>query len=185
MLKGKLVQLRPVQRADISYFLQWFNDPEVIQYLGLYLPMTEMAEQKYIEDLGTTRSTTDARFVIESINGANVKPIGSVGLHCINSKDHNATFGIAIGDKNYWSKGYGTEAAVLIIRYGFEQLNLHRISSGAFSFNERSIKMHLKVGFKEEGRRRDVFFKNGAYCDEVMFGLLREDWKKSSSKLRI
>ena len=83
MLKGKLVQLRPVQRADISYFLQWFNDPEVIQYLGLYLPMTEMAEQKYIEDLGTTRSTTDARFVIESINGEKGKPIGSIGLHSV------------------------------------------------------------------------------------------------------
>ena len=183
MLRGKLVQLRPVQRADISYFLQWFNDPEVIQYLGLYLPMTEMSEQKYIEDLGTAKSATDAVFVIEAIDGEKSKPVGNIGLHRINPKDHNATFGIAIGDKNYWSKGYGTEAAALIIRYGFEQLNLHRISSSAFSFNERSIKMHLKVGFKEEGRRREVFFKNGAYCDEVMFGLLREDWKKSNFML--
>jgi len=52
MIKGKLVQLRPVQRADISYFLEWFNDPEVTQYLGMYLPMTEIAEQKFIERIG-------------------------------------------------------------------------------------------------------------------------------------
>jgi RimJ/RimL family protein N-acetyltransferase len=145
--------------------------------------MTEMAEQKYIEELGTSRAMTDARFVIEAINGEKSKPIGSLGINGINSKDHNATFGIALGDKQYWSKGYGTEAARLIIRYGFEQLNLHRISSSAFSFNERSIKMHLKVGFREEGRRREAIFKNGDYYDEVIFGLLCEEWKKSSLKL--
>ena len=178
MLKGKLVLLRPVQRADISSFLQWYNDPDVIQYLFMYLPMTEMAEQKFIEDLGTTRATTQLIFVIEAIETDKGKPIGTIGLHNINPKDHNATFGIAVGNKQYWSKGYGTEAAELIIRYGFEQLNLHRISSSAFSFNERSIRLHLKVGFKEEGRRREAVFKNGDYIDEVMFGLLREEWKK-------
>ena len=179
MIKGKLVQLRPVQRADISYFLEWFNDPEVTQYLGMYLPMTEMAEQKFIEELGTTRATTQLIFVIEAIEGDKGKPIGSTGLDRINNKDHNATFGISIGDKKYWSKGYGTEAAKLMVRYGFEQLNLHRISSSAWSFNERSIKMHLKMGFREEGRRREAVFKNGEYCDEVTFGLLREEWKKA------
>ena len=176
MIKGKLVQLRPVLRADISYFLEWFNDPEVTQYLGMYLPMTEIAEQKFIEELGTTRAATQLIFVIEAIEGGKSKPIGSIGLHNINSKDHNATFGISIGDKKYWSKGYGTKAAKLIIRYGFEQLNLHRISSSAWSFNERSIKMHLKVGFKEEGRRREAVYKNGVYHDEVTFGLLRQEW---------
>jgi RimJ/RimL family protein N-acetyltransferase len=176
MIKGKLVRLRPVQRADIANFLLWFNDPEVIQYLGMYLPMTEMAEEKFIEELGTSRAATDAFFVIEAIDGEKCKPIGSIGLHGINSKDHNATFGIALGDKQYWSKGYGTEAALLIIRYGFEQLNLHRISSSAWSFNERSIKMHRKVGFKEEGRRREAVYKNGLYHDEVTFGLLRQEW---------
>jgi RimJ/RimL family protein N-acetyltransferase len=178
MLKGKLVILRPIQRSDISYFLKWYNDPEVTQYLGMYLPMTEMAEQKYIEELGSSRATTDAQFVIEAIDGDKNIAMGSLGLHRINPKDHNATFGIAIGDKQFWSKGYGTEAARLIIRYGFEQLNLHRISSSAWFFNERSLRMHLKVGFREEGRRRENVYKNGAYHDEVMFGLLKEEWQK-------
>lgn len=178
MLRGKLVLLRPVQKADITYFLEWFNDPEVIQYLGMYLPMTEMAEQKFIEDLGTSRATTDAFFVIEAIEGETSRPIGSTGLHRINNKDHNAIFGIAIGDKEYWSKGFGTEAAKLLIKYGFDQLNLHRISSSAWSFNDRSIRMHIKLGFSEEGRRREIVYKNGDYCDEVTFGLLRKEWQR-------
>jgi RimJ/RimL family protein N-acetyltransferase len=177
MLKGKSVLLRPVKRSDISYFLKWFNDPEVIQYLELYLPMTEMSEEKYIEELGTTRAKSDALFVIEVIEGGSTKPIGNCGLHEIDSKDRNATFGIVIGEKDYWSKGYGTEAARLVINYGFQQLNLHRISSAAFAFNERSIKLHKEVGFREEGRLRQAMFKNGQYHDRVEFGLLREEWK--------
>lgn len=178
MLKGKGIILRPVRRSDISYFLKWFNDPEVIQYLGMYLPMTEMAEEKYIEELGTTRARTDAPFVIEVIEGDSTKPIGTIGLHRINNKDHNAMFGIAIGEKDCWSKGYGTEATRILIDYGFEQLNLHRISSSAFAFNERSIRLHKRVGFREEGRQREAVFNNGKFHDLVLLGLLREEWSE-------
>jgi len=181
MLSGKNILLRPIKRSDLSYFLKWFNDPEVIQYLNMYLPMTEMAEEKYIEELGTTRARTDAPFVIEIIEGDSTKPIGTIGLHGINNKDHNATFGIAIGEKDYWSKGCGTEAARLLIGYGFEQLNLHRISSSAFAFNERSIRLHKRVGFSEEGRQRESVFKNGKFYDHVVFGILKEEWFASKT----
>lgn len=182
MLNGKLVTLRPVKRSDITCFIKWFNDPEVTQYLGMYLPMTEMSEEKYIEDLGGARAQTSAMFVIEAIEKNGNNPVGTTGLHGINAKDHNATFGIAIGEKDYWSKGYGTEAARLIIKYGFEQLNLHRINSGAFGFNERSIRMHKRVGFTEEGRQRQAMYKNGAFHDHVLFGLLCEEWLKIKDK---
>ncbi|UCD10165.1 MAG: GNAT family N-acetyltransferase [Dehalococcoidales bacterium] len=177
MLKGEKVVLRPVRRTDIEYFLKWFNDPEVTQYLGVYLPMTEMAEEKFIEELGTTGTGTRVLLVIEAIDGETSIPIGNTALSGIHPKDHHAIFGIAIGEKDYWSKGYGTEAANLIIRYGFEQLNLHRINSGALSFNERSIKLHKRVGFTEEGRQRESIYKNGEYHDHVMFGLLRKEWQ--------
>lgn len=182
MLKGEKVVLRPVGRKDIEYFLKWFNDPEVTQYLSMYMPMTEMAEEKYIEELGTAGVANRAVFVIEAIESNKSKPIGNVSLSNIHPKDHNAVFGIAIGEKDYWSKGYGTEAAQIIIRYGFEQLNLHRISSFVFSFNERSIRMHLKAGFIEEGRRKESIYINGAYHDSVTFGLLRKEWRETAHK---
>ena len=177
MLKGNNVLLRPVKRSDISHFVRWFNDSEVVQYLAMYLPMTEMAEEKYIEELGTTKARSHAQFIIEVKVGASTKPIGTCGLEGINSKDNHATFGIVIGEKDYWSKSYGMEAARLLINYGFRQLNLHRISSTALAFNERSTGLHNKVGFREEGRLRQIIFKNGQYHDLVQFGLLREEWK--------
>ena len=176
MLKGKSVLLRPMKRSDISYFLNWFNDPEIVQYLDMYLPMTEMSEEKFIEELGTTRASSDVILVIEAIDGDSTKPIGNCGLHQINPKDHNAIFGIIIGEKDHWSKGYGVEAGRLMINYGFQQLNLHRISSAAVAFNERSIKLHRKLGFQEEGLLRQAMFKNGQYHDRVEFGILRDEW---------
>jgi len=183
LLIGKKVILRPVKRSDIKYFLKWYTDPEVIQYLTIYLPMTEMVEEKFVEGLGAARLMTTAFFVIEAIEGDTVKPIGTMELGDLNNKDHCGTFGIAIGDKDYWNKGYGTEAARLIIRYGFEQLNLHRISSGVFSFNERSLRLHKKVGFTEEGRRREACYRNGRYYDDVYFGILKSEWLSLTNKL--
>jgi len=178
MLKGEKVLLRPLKRTDIANFLNWFNDVEVTQYLNFYLPMTEMAEEKWIEDAGSRiQAGTDVGFVIEAIEGDSAKPIGSIGLAGINPKDHGASLGITIGEKDYWGNGYGTEATRRILDYGFQQLNLHRISSSAFAFNERSIRLHKKVGFKEEGLQREAIFKNGQFHDLVMFGILWGEWK--------
>jgi RimJ/RimL family protein N-acetyltransferase len=176
MLKGNKVILRPVKRADIPNFLIWFNDPDVTQYLRMYLPMTEMAEEKWVECLGSDLNSVI--FVIESTESEVNKPIGSTGFSNIASKDRDAEFGIAIGDKTYWGKGIGTEAAQLMIKYGFEKLNLNRISSNVYDFNLRSQKMHLKIGFKPEGRRRKAHFTNGAYRDVLEYGILSQEWKR-------
>ena len=183
MLQGQKVLLRPVKRADIEYFLKWLNDPEVIQYLTPYWPLTEMSEEKWIENLGVDRDKVV--FMVEALEGSSSKPldaaqgtsIGYLALHNISAKDHNASFEIAIGEKDYWSSGYGTEAARLLVKYGFEQLNLHRINSGVYAFNERSLRMHRKVGFKEEGRQKEWIFKNGKFHDHVIFGILGDDWR--------
>ncbi|MDD2753352.1 MAG: GNAT family protein [Candidatus Portnoybacteria bacterium] len=175
-LDGQKVGLRPVREEDASIFQEWMNDPEIIQYLLIYLPITLAAERQWIENTNKSKDSIVLTIVTKTpIDG---KPIGNVALVTINKKDGHATLGIVIGDKDYHEYGYGTEAARLMIGYGFNQLNLHRINSSALAFNKRSINMHLKLGFKKEGRQRQKIFKNGKYADEVLFGLLREEWKK-------
>lgn len=177
MLKGKKVILRPVKKSDIPLFLQWLNDPEVVQYLARYLPLTEVEEKEWIERVSREQVNGQVIFVIEDKTKKPTKPIGNCGLRNINWKDRVAEFGIVIGEKDYWSKGFGTETAKLLIDYGFNQLNLRRISSTAYEFNKRSIGLHKKLGFKEEGRRRKARFKNGKFWDEVVFGLLKKEWR--------
>lgn len=178
MLVGQRIILRALRQFDVVNLLKWFNDMEVTQYLSMYLPMMEKGEENWLESLGTTRRESDVVFMIEVIDGETVIPIGTCGLHKINWKDRDTEFGIAIGEKKYWNNGYGTEAAKLIIGYAFEQLNLHRVSSAAYSFNERSVRMHLKIGFTQEGIVRESIYKNGKYQDKVVLGFLRSEWEE-------
>lgn len=174
-LEGQKVGLRPLQIEDAALFQGWMTDQEITQYLLVYLPLTRLAEEQWIKETG--QSKNDVVLTIVTKKPIEGKPIGNVALHRINHKDGNATFGIFIGEKDYHEFGYGTEAARLMIGYGFNQLNLHRIDSSALAFNKRSIAMHLKLGFKKEGRHRQKIFKNGTYVDDIIFGLLRDEWK--------
>ena len=177
MLKGKRVILRPIKRSDKELFLKWFNDLEVIKNLTLYLPMTEVAEEKWIEDVMKEQRPI---FVIEAIlPNRKRQPIGNCGLYNIRNKDRVATFGIAVGEKKFWGDGYGFEAARLLINYGFEFLNLHKIESRVWTFNKRSIKLHKKLGFVIEGRLREEKFIEGKYQDSLIFGLLKNEWSSS------
>lgn len=176
-LRGNKVNLRAVEKKDIPLFLRWYNDQEVIQYLQFYLPLTETAEEKWVEMI--SNSEKEIVFVIEAVVSENeTMPIGTCGLHEISWKDRCATIGIAIGEKEFWNNGYGTEAIKLLISYAFEQLNLRRVSSCVYDFNEKSLGIHRKFGIKEEGRRREAIFKNNRYADVIEFGLLKKEWEK-------
>ena len=181
MLRGKRVVLRPVMRTDAKNCIKWFNDLEVTQYLLMYLPVTDVSEEKWIEDLNTKKQGTDVVFVIEVVSGKKKTPIGTIGLHKIDWKNRDAEMGIAIGEKKFWSNGYGTEATRLVLDYAFSHLNLHRVSSAAYDFNERSIGLQKKIGFVEEGRVRQSMYKKGKYCDKFLFGILREEWEKTKN----
>lgn len=182
-LRGDTVFLRPIEKSDGTHFLKWFNDPEVIYYLDAHLPMSETAGDRWIEEVGTA-DAGGMDFMIEVLEGDGNKTIGAAGLREISPKDHNARFHIIIGEKDYWGRGCGSEATRAFINYGFQQLNLHRISSEVFSFNERSIRMHRTLGFTEEGHRREAIFKNGRFHDMVFLGVLKEEWQNLSAKPR-
>jgi len=177
MLKGKKINLRQVEEEDIDLFLKWFNDPEVTQYLATVLPVTRKEEEKWFEGLSNFDESKKVVFSIELIEEKRL--IGSCALNSIDLRNQTAEAGIMIGDKECWSKGYGTEVFKLLLDYGFNQLNLNRVGSAALSFNEKSIGLHEKLGFKKEGVKRKVWFRNGKFNDEIVFGLLREEYNKS------
>lgn len=174
MIEGKLVRLRATEEADLPLFCKWLNDTEVTQFLRAYLPMPLKNEQEWFDRMRNDKESV--HFAIAEKKGG--KLIGNTALMKINPVDRNAEFGIFIGDKRYWSKGYGSEAARLCLCYAFDTLNLHRVGSSAIGYNERSIRMHLKLGFKREGVRREEVYKKGKYWDHPTFGMLREEFKR-------
>ncbi len=172
-LKGKKVILRPPRKeTDLEMAVCWVNDQEVTQYLSMFLPQSFGQEEKWFNELNSRKS--DIVLAIEDLKG---KFIGIIGLHGINWKDRLATHGIFIGDKNYWSNGYGTDAGMILFEYAFNSLNLRKIRSMALGFNERSVKYHLGCGFKIVGRWRKDIFKKGKYWDLVLMDLFKKEWE--------
>jgi RimJ/RimL family protein N-acetyltransferase len=82
-----------------------------------------------------------------------------------------------IGEREYWGKGYGTDAMNLLTRYAFMELNLHRVSLGVHSYNTRALRCYEKAGFRTEGAIRGETFREGRRSDDIYMGILRREWE--------
>ena len=104
------------------------------------------------------------------------KLIGELGLDVVNWVGRDAFVGLGIGETEYWSKGYGTDAMRLILQYAFTEANLQRVSLALHSYNERGLKSYEKAGFQLEGRSRGDQHREGKRTDTLWMGILREEW---------
>ena len=175
-LVGDRIYLSPrsIDEADIEKFTQWLNDFEVTDYTrrsGAIMSLE--GERKYLTD----NSNPEATFAIVTLEED--KMIGTVGLEELNYVNRSAVLGIFIGDKEYRSKGYGTEAIRLLLDYGFNYMNLHSIKLNLMSANERAFKCYSKCGFKETGRIRENIFVNGKYYDTITMDILENEFNEN------
>jgi RimJ/RimL family protein N-acetyltransferase len=175
MIEGRLVRLRALDLDDVERAYSWVNDREVTQYLMLRYPMSRAQEEKFLKDAATEGSSfPEVRLAIETRDGVH---IGICGLHRARPEDRGAEFGIMIGDKSFWSNGYGTDALQTLLRFAFDQMNLHKVALGVFEFNERAKACYRKCGFVEEGRFREEYFQDGQYWDVIRMSILRREWQ--------
>jgi RimJ/RimL family protein N-acetyltransferase len=105
------------------------------------------------------------------------RTIGFIGLDGISWTHGDAWIGIGLGDREDWGKGYGTDAMRILLRYAFEELNLHRLSLSVFEYNPRAIRSYEKVGFVIEGSARQFLNRDGKRYDMILMGILREEWE--------
>ena len=177
MLRGKLVNLRAMERKDLDEIMKWVNDQEVTKYLTAFLyPISRVEEEKFLER-AMSRNDTEKNLVIETKEGVY---IGQISLHKIDWKNNNAELGIVIGNKEYRGKGYGTEAINNLLDHAFNQMNLYKIYLRVFEYNQRGINCYKKCGFKEEGRLRKGHFYDGKYHDVILMGLLKDEFEKTN-----
>jgi len=169
---GKTIYLRPLECGDASLLQQWINDPEVTRTLLAYQPINLAAEERWIDEL----YKTDHEVVLGIAIVASDKLIGAVGLHRIDYKNRHAQFGIVIGDRHEWHKGYGTEATGVMVAYAFDTLNLNRVWLHVYVTNPYGMRAYEKAGFQKEGVLRQETFRDGRYVDAVAMAILRADW---------
>ncbi len=174
MIEGSIVNLRAQHVEDVDRICRWVNDPEVTQHLAIRYPFPRLYEENWIRGRASApQSFTNVHFAIETKDGAF---IGNLGFHVVSAEDRNAHLGMMIGEKEHWSRGYGTDALKTLLRFAFGEMNLHRVDLTVDASNDRGIACYRKCGFVEEGRLRDARYQHGRYSDQLTMGLLREEF---------
>ena len=171
MSEGR-VRLRPIREADLPDYVVWFNHPEVTQFTAMESgEFTLEGEQEWFRKISDPEHE-DKHWAIE-VDG---RHIGNCALILGRYGDTGA-FGIVIGERSAWGKGYGTAALREVLRAGFAELKLHRIHLDAFADNARGIRCYEKCGFRREGLCREARWKRGEWRDVVRMAILREEWE--------
>jgi RimJ/RimL family protein N-acetyltransferase len=173
-LAGEFVELRRHSRANYPLYARWYGDRE-IWHLTSWAPepMAPEAVEKFFTERESS-SLTDS-FAIH-LRGEPV-PFGTISLTNINRANGSADISIILGEEEYRNSGYGTDAMRTILRYGFEELKLHRIGLTVFEFNRPAIYTYGKLGFRSEGRMRQAVRREGVWYDAILMSLLYSEWK--------
>lgn len=174
--QGEKVRLRAVEPKDAEALMEWNKDSEAarhshnITFPDSYERVKEMCEK----EAKKKPEKDEFDWVAEDHNG-NI--VGSIDTFFCNRKNGTFWYGLALL-RPYWGQGYAKDMIKLVLKYYFYELGYQKVNAGAYAFNNRSIKMHEKFGFVREGLMRSMVYTNGKNYDEVVFGMLREEFEQ-------
>lgn len=169
------IKLRAMEPEDANFLFQLLNNPDIEKMVvGKTYSVSEYEENNWIKNFHN--SDQCIRWVIEHNDKTR---IGTVILNDINWINRTAEIGIKLDINNITRKhGDAKDAYYTTLQYAFDELNLNKITATTLEYNEPSIKLHSTMGFKLEGKLRQAVFKSGNYHNLIIFGLLREEFKR-------
>ncbi|HLY29547.1 MAG TPA: GNAT family protein [Ktedonobacterales bacterium] len=172
---GERIALGPMARAHVPFLYRWENDFAVALFSGdPLIPHFREESEADFERYSKQEARTWVSFAIYEL--ATLRFIGETELRHIEHVRGSAEFGIMIGERDCWGKGYGTEAARLLLDYGFHVLGLHNIMLDTYSYNERAIRAYKRAGFREFGRRRECQRLGDRWYDIVYMDCLASEF---------
>jgi RimJ/RimL family protein N-acetyltransferase len=171
--RGEVVYLRPLEPDDLPALHRWGQDGEYARFTGEPPRSLEDWRRRY-ERLHAEQGDTLFQFAICRLEDDLL--VGHISLFEIDRLNGSAAFGIAIGEREHWSRGYGTDAVNVIVDFGFGDLRLERIWLGTAADNVRAQRSYEKAGFTVEARLRRSYVDRGNLIDEIRMSMLRAEW---------
>jgi ribosomal-protein-alanine N-acetyltransferase len=172
-LATERLRLRPPVPRDAAALLSILGDPEVTRHHNMPTLTTLAEAQAALERLEQRYAARDTiRWAIELVGHGEM--IGTVGLLRFDFEHGRAEVGYEIA-RRWWGRGLAPEAVAAVIRYGFSVLGLHRIEAGVLPGNDASVRVLQKLGFLEEGTRRDYLYFKGRFHSFRWFSLLEPE----------
>jgi RimJ/RimL family protein N-acetyltransferase len=177
LLHGETVQLS-AENPEVmaAQLFRWDQDTEWFRFLDTDPPrlFSEKKVKEWLEKDLDKPSTDEIYFAIRTLKDDIL--IGFIGLFNLLMHHGDALVAIALGEREYWGKGYGSDAMRVILRYAFNELNLRKVGLIVFEYNTRAIRSYEKTGFRHEGRIRGAILREGRRWDWLYMGLMREEF---------
>lgn len=169
--------IRELEPAHLVSINKWRNDRELIDLLGNnFIYIAFGVDEKWYSEYLANRSSAIRFAIVDTVKDF---VIGTVQLTAIHQINRSAEFSIMVGEKDYWNKGAGTAATELVLRHGFDDLNLNRIYLTVLTNNLRAIFLYRKFGFRQEGILRQSIYKQGHFNDQMLMSLLKEEYYRN------
>lgn len=168
------VILKKIEKDDMILIYEWFKDSEFLKYYDYMppIPHTKEEVEKTFSDYENSDKSEVFAIKVED------KIIGIAGFDDIVKENKVATLFIGIGVKNARGNGYGRVALNILLEYGFNELDFHRIQLNVLEFNTAAIALYEKTGFIKEGTYREFVLRDGKRYDLLLYGLLKKEWNK-------
>ena len=169
--------LRELTSDDVEWYMSHFSTPEIVNGSGYPGPEDIEAAKEEFEMyiLGPWKEDTGLRWGIALKDDDSL--VGSCGFYKWEKDPHRkAEMGYDLAPA-YWGRGIMREALQAIIQYGFDEMNLNRITVLVISYNDRSLRLVDRLGFVKEGVMRESAYFDGRFIDDVLLSLLKRDWK--------
>jgi len=182
---GEKVRLRAIETKDAGTFYKWAEDydHESDRHCDeIHFPSTYDGMAARVEAMSKREPQNDQfMWIIENKEGI---AVGNINTFDCNGRFGTFKYGLGV-TREYWGNGYAKEAIKIILKYYFRELRYQKVTIYIYSFNERSMKLHESLGFKNEGRIRRAIFTNGNYYDEVLYGMTCEEFDEIDKKLEL
>ena len=181
--EGERIQLTaPEADRDAEIESKWTHDPDYLRALSAEparpLSPTQVKKQYEEAEKEAEKSRNAFNFAIRARDGDRL--IGFIRVFDILWTHGSGRVQFGIGDPADRRQGYGREALNLVLRYAFDELNLHRLSAATFEYNTAALNFLQGVGFAIEVRRRQAVNRDGRRWDAILLGLLRDEWKRAA-----
>lgn len=177
LLRGELVRLTTESPEAVAKVESvWQRDSELYR-LADTDPVRVRSEKRNKERLEKRiENGPDDSYYLFSIRTLDGERLIGDTMVRIDWPNGDAMLGILIGERDYWGKGYGTDAVRLMLQFAFCELNLRRVTLGVNGDNTRAQRAYEKVGFRKEGTMRGEVLREGKRIDSYFMGILREEW---------
>lgn len=177
-MKAKILEterliLKPLSHEHLTQnYLKWLNDDEVNKYMDTGGNYTIEMLSDYLNEV----VKKDIYFWGIHIKGNNMH-IGNIKIDPVNLRHGSAEYGIMMGEKMEWGKGYAKEATIRIIDYCFSNLKIRKLTLGVIADNIRAVNLYKQLGFEIEGVYKKHGIYNGKYCDDIRMALFNPSYK--------